>query len=76
MTDTDTENLQEELRHFREEKEKIRTIVGQIGGQKTQVRIKIVNIVFICLILMLLGLDLSRHVMKTRISRMKTTVYV
>jgi hypothetical protein len=40
------DDLKEELRHFQQEKERVRKIVGQIGGVPT-FRTKLVNILFI-----------------------------
>ena len=59
---TDVEALQEELRHFHEEREKIRAIVGQIGGNKVNWHDRIVNILFVVLIMGLLSLELLRHI--------------
>ena len=44
MADADMESLQEELRLFREEKEKIRGIVGQIGGTGSRRRNRILAV--------------------------------
>jgi hypothetical protein len=42
-------DLQEELKHFKEEKERVRKIVGQIGEMPT-FRTKLVNLLFIVII--------------------------
>ena len=62
MIHTDTNNMQEELEQFRQENEKIRQLVGQIGGKKLAKRDKIINIVFISMITIVFLLDILRHV--------------
>jgi len=62
MAPSDTEALQEELEQFRKEKEKIRALVGQIGGVASNRRDRVVNIVFLIAISMLLIADVLRHV--------------
>ncbi|MBN1555407.1 MAG: hypothetical protein JXA11_11735 [Phycisphaerae bacterium] len=55
-------SLQEELRSYREEKEKIRDIIGQIGGEEDRRRDRLLNVIFITLLLILLALDVMGHV--------------
>jgi len=55
--------LTEELRQFQEEKEKIRSIVGQIGGKSSPKRDKVITTVFIILLLLLFAADVSRHIL-------------
>lgn len=58
----ETMSLEEELEQFKSEKEKIRSLVGQIGG-KDQRRIDaLVNTVFFTGITGLFLVDLARHV--------------
>ncbi len=57
----DVATLEAELQHFREEKEKVRTIIGQIGGQASNSRDRAINIIFVVLILALLAMDITRH---------------
>ena len=61
MTDDETKSLQEELEHFREEKEKIRDIVGQVGGKDSAKRDAVINIIFIAAIAVLFLLEILRH---------------
>ena len=61
MTHTDTETLQKELEDFRQEKEKIRQLVGQIGGKNLAKRDRIINISFIALIAVVFLLDILAH---------------
>ena len=60
---TETELLREELEHFKMEKEKIRTLVGQIGGVRENRRESIITTVFIAAIIVLFILDVLRHVL-------------
>jgi len=55
-------SLLEELEQFRAEKEKIRMLVGQIGGKGGQKLDKIINISFIILICLLFSVDILRHI--------------
>jgi len=57
----DPEALLEELEQFRKEKERIRMLVGQIGGKHSQRKDNIINIVFIIAMVALFVLDLMRH---------------
>ena len=56
------EALLEELEQFRKEKERIRLLVGQIGGKGSEKRDHIINVVFIVAMLLLFIFDLLRHV--------------
>lgn len=55
------ESLQEELKHFREEKEKVRMLLGQIGGANENKRDKVLNFAFISLLAGLLLHDIIAH---------------
>lgn len=61
MTETDMTSLEEELQHFCEEKEKIRKIIGEIGGTKSAKREKMMTLVFGIAVLFLFVLDILRH---------------
>ncbi|MDP8214364.1 MAG: hypothetical protein RAO92_04625 [Candidatus Euphemobacter frigidus] len=61
MTDIDTKTLEEELDQFRQEKEKIRQLVGKIGGKQLAKRDKIINATFIVMIAIIFLLDILRH---------------
>ncbi|MHA1574708.1 MAG: hypothetical protein ACTSXL_00970 [Alphaproteobacteria bacterium] len=56
-------SLIEELEQFRAEKEKIRMLVGQIGGKGGEKIDKIINISFIIFIIVLFSFDILRHFM-------------
>ncbi len=62
MEERDTQSLEEELEQFRREKEKIRQLVGRIGGAGGSKWDRAVNIVFIGAIAALLLADALRHV--------------
>ena len=61
--DAEARALQDELDQYRQEKEKIRDIVGQIGGVASTRKDKTWNTVFIVAIAFLLMLDIARHVL-------------
>jgi len=61
MVHIDTEALQAELEHFRQEKAKVRQLVGQIGGKANARRDRIINVLFVTAIVLLFSLDLMRH---------------
>ena len=50
MPDSELRTMQEELEHYRSEREKIRTLVGQIGGVASRRKERIINITFIVLV--------------------------
>lgn len=54
--------LLEELEQFRKEKERIRMLVGQIGGKHSQKHDQYMNIGFIIALIVLFLLDILRHV--------------
>lgn len=57
----ETEILKEELEHYVAEKEKVRKIIGQIGGKVVSRRDRIMNAVFVALVGGLFFFDLFRH---------------
>ncbi|MFH1689636.1 MAG: hypothetical protein ABIE42_05295 [Candidatus Eisenbacteria bacterium] len=61
MASMDTTALQEELEQFRNEKEKIRTLVGQIGGVASNKRDRVLNVMFLSAIALLFVVDVLRH---------------
>ncbi|MCK4564381.1 MAG: hypothetical protein KAU94_06885 [Verrucomicrobia bacterium] len=67
MEELDPIKLKAELDQFKKEKEKIRKLMGQIGGKDTEKRDKKINHVFIVLIFILFLLDMARHVMHIEI---------
>ena len=61
MSDGKISELTEELRQFQEEKEKIRQVVGQIGGARSRKRETVITGVFIVLLVLLFAVDIFRH---------------
>lgn len=61
MRDRKIAELTEELKQFQAEKEKIRMIVGQVGGRVTEKNEYILNIVFILMLGLLFTGDIARH---------------
>jgi len=57
----DSKELMEELEQFRKEKERIRMLVGQIGGKHSRKHDHYVNIGFIAAMVFLFLLDILRH---------------
>lgn len=64
MIDSHSEELAEELRQFQEEKEKIRSIIGQIGGASSAKRQKVITGFFVFTLLVLFVLDVARHLLE------------
>lgn len=61
VRDAETAALQEELNQYKQEKEKIRNMLGQIGGKNTAKVDKIVNFIFIAMLVALFISDVLRH---------------
>lgn len=55
------EELESELKAYQEERERIKQLMGQIGSSSDIKRDKVVNWVFIVLIILLLTFDIARH---------------
>jgi len=66
--------LREELEHYRTEKEKIRTLVGQIGGKTSRRLHTAINGLFLVLVLGAFLFDVLRHVMGWSIPYLPTTL--
>ncbi len=64
----ETEILKQELEHYKSEKERIRKIIGQIGGNTSKKKDTIINIIFLCTILFLFTFDIAREIMNIPIS--------
>jgi len=61
MATDETRLLREELEHYRAEKERIRQIVGQIGGQPSLRRTRLFNAVILTVVVLLFLVDLARE---------------
>jgi hypothetical protein len=57
----ETEILRQELEHYRNEKERIRKILGQIGGKTAKRRDQFINILFLVLVFGLFTFDILRE---------------
>jgi len=60
----EVEALKNELEHYRHEKEKIRDVIGQIGGKSKKKQDAVINIVFLSLVLVFFLFDLVRHLLR------------
>lgn len=59
--DESVEPLRAELLEFQAEKERIRELVGQIGGKNTKRRDAVINIAFVVVVTVLFTMDVLRH---------------
>ena len=64
----ETDMLKEELEHYRKEKEKIRKIIGQIGGTTSIKHDRRVNIIFLAIVVSLFLFDVLRELLHLQIS--------
>jgi hypothetical protein len=67
MEDLDPIKLKAELDNFKKEKEKIRKLMGQIGGKEQAERDKWINTIFIIAIVLLGINDLLHHIWHIRV---------
>jgi len=58
----ETEILREELENYKNEKERIRKIIGQIGGTTAKKQDTAVNIIFLILVIFLFTFDFTREI--------------
>ena len=63
MAENEFEALQEELEHYKNEKQKIREAIGQIGGRRSKKHDTAINIIFLVLVVTFFAFDLTRHFM-------------
>jgi len=64
----ETDILKEELKHYKNEKEKIRKIIGQIGGTSSRKYDLRVNIIFLVIVISLFLFDVLREILHLQIS--------
>ncbi len=57
----ETEIMRQELEHYKSEKDRVRKIIGQIGGQTSKKQDRLINIVFLTLVVSLFALELLRE---------------
>ena len=58
----ETEILREELKNYQAERERVKRILGQIGGTDTQRRDLVVNVIFLVLVVGLFLMEVLREV--------------
>ena len=68
MSKYSRKELEEELREFKYEKERVRKIVGQIGGKKSQKLNTAINIVFLVVVLCVFVLGTIFHMIDYTLS--------
>lgn len=64
----ETDILKEELAHYKIEKEKIRKIIGQIGGSTSKKHDRRVNIIFLVIVISLFLFDVLRELLHLQLS--------
>jgi hypothetical protein len=57
----EAEILRQELEHYRCEKDRIRKVIGQIGGATSKRQDRLINIIFLVVVLGLFGFDIIRE---------------
>ena len=60
--------LKQEIEEFNKEKERIKALIGNIGGRSYSKRDNIINIVFLCIIVTLFTLEITTHWLPENIS--------
>jgi hypothetical protein len=58
----ETKILREELEHYKSENERVRKILGQVGGKSSKKKDTAVNILFLTLVIGLFSFDIIREV--------------
>ena len=66
--DMSREELEAKLHEFKHEKERVRKIVGQIGGKQSNTLDRILNIVFLAIVIAVFFLGTILHIMDYNIS--------
>ena len=61
MTNREKETLEQEINQFQKEQQKIRDLIGAIGGSKDNKKDRTINYVFISLLIFLFSIDILRH---------------
>ena len=62
LTDEEIKVMLDELEQFRTEKERVKMLMGQIGGISKKKYDKSLNYIFIVLIILLFAFDMARHI--------------
>lgn len=61
MPGPEVSQLSEELKQFAEDRENIRNVIGQIGGQAAVKREKTITLLLVLAVLVLFVMDITRH---------------
>lgn len=64
----EAEILRQELEHYKDEKERVRKILGQIGGKTSKRQDRLINIIFLVVVLSLFMFDIVREVFSLVVS--------
>jgi len=64
----ETALLRQELEHYKKEKERVRRIIGQIGGQKSGRRDTVISVVFLTIVTGLFLFDVAREIFAIEIA--------
>ena len=68
------EALQVELEHYRAEKQRIRDVIGQIGGRNVRKRRTLINVLFLAIVCVLFAFDVVRHLLDLEIKYLPPTL--
>lgn len=64
----EAEILRQELEHYKDEKERVRKVLGQIGGKTSKRQDRLINIIFLVVVLSLFMFDIVREVFSVVVS--------
>jgi hypothetical protein len=64
----EAEILRQELEHYKDEKERVRKVLGQIGGKTSKRQDRLINIIFLVIVLSLFMFDIVREVFSVVVS--------
>lgn len=76
IEEKNVETLRRELEEFKAEKEKIRQLIGQIGGAHFVKRDKLINLLFLAVIVFLFIFDIIRHIFNFHIPNLPPIISV
>jgi len=71
---SDADFLRREAECFREERERVRQVIGRVGGSRSGTRERIVNVAFLLLVGLLFTLSLLREVFGIDMSHLSSTL--
>lgn len=76
MYKDETEILREELENYKNEKERIRKIIGQIGGITARKQDRAVNIIFLVLVIFLFTFDFIREIFNLSVIKIPALISI